>query len=171
MSDDGLQSSDPSLASSYADQRGGTAFRKLRAKANEHAKGLVARAREIGIGSANEWSADLTKGDIEWVFDEGRLAGRCQVVGTWAQKDRSFLWSWANKSLPDQVTESADQTLEYGLANEIPELTVRKEVLREDEVWDMANITTLIAGDWCAYRSTEGPVHLYLTFKDLVWEE
>jgi len=72
--------------------------------------------------------ADNTR--YHWSMDDARitwsrggatfLSGRITVIGSVSESEQSWLWSWANPSLPALVLGEIDRVRRYGEANNFP---------------------------------------------------
>ena len=66
----------------------------------------------LGIGS---WNFDGKTGLIKFqVRDGSEVAYPAQIVGSWNEKSRTFLWSWANSGVPENLSEAAAKVREIG---------------------------------------------------------
>jgi hypothetical protein len=61
-----------------------------------------------GLGSGERWSADLAAGTISFDFADRTLTGPVQVVGSYAHAAGTWLWGWANESLPAHVRTASE---------------------------------------------------------------
>jgi hypothetical protein len=63
-----------------------------------------------GIGSQTRWYMDLEASKLEF-YDGDRLTLVCDVlpIGTFVNEDRSWLWAWANSSIPHPVRRRAER--------------------------------------------------------------
>lgn len=68
------------------------------------------------------WSMDDAR--ITWSRDEQVfLTGRLTMIGSVSVPYQSWLWSWANDSIPRPVLGDIEQVRRYGEANSFPALT------------------------------------------------
>ena len=101
------------------------------------------------------WDVDLDAGTIIFTSPKGLVAtAPVQVVGTLNSVDSTWLWAWANSSLPEPVTRHAQTVREYGRKHHITELTERKFAVDEDEsdCWRFADVACYLGEAQGAYR-------------------
>lgn len=120
------------------------------------------------LGKENGWRLDQRRGYVYWVFDDGLLArAPVQIVGTYNQEDKTFLWSWDHKTVLEPLREHASLAKSFGEKHSIPMLIERKVTVSEDEAWGLAAVASRLAGAKGLYRAeTDGPL-VYLTFGDV----
>jgi hypothetical protein len=128
--------------------------------------------RDYQILEWPRWDYDLEQGTI--TFSEHgvpRVIGDVLVVGTTSDADGTWLWSWANDSLPTLVKEPMHRVREYGEAENIEQLT--KDFLEDDEYlgWGMTAIAAEIMGAKGGYRCPGDNGFLYLIYLDVYHAE
>src|SRR5215469_6257883 len=105
---------------------------ELRLKTTGHQAGW-------GFGKANRWSLDMSQGDLIFTFDRGVVAtSPAQIVGSLDNESGSWLWGWANPSIPDALKRDALQVREYGQQQKIMRLTSEEWPCTEADAWQMA---------------------------------
>src|SRR5215831_4209353 len=114
---------------------------------NEHC------AEEFQISSWPRWDYDLDLGTL--TFSENdlpKVVASIQVVGTTSRSVRTWMWGWANESLPPNATSDVRRVLEFGRDENIAELT--KTELPDDEYlgWGMTAVAAKLLGAKGAYR-------------------
>ena len=94
---------------------------------------LAARER-AGARQASMVERFGLAGDVQyhWSLDDARItwsrggtafvSGRITMIGSVSLPRQTFLWSWANPSLPALVLGDIDQVRDYGEANDFPVL-------------------------------------------------
>ncbi|MBP5622145.1 MAG: hypothetical protein J6X44_09040 [Thermoguttaceae bacterium] len=66
----------------------------------------------LGIGS---WTFDGKSGLIKFQLRNGsEVAYAAQIVGSLNENTQTFLWSWANSSIPENLSEAAAKVREIG---------------------------------------------------------
>jgi Family of unknown function (DUF6882) len=112
------------------------------------------------------WDADLDAGTITFTSPRGLVAtAPVQVVGTVNSLDSTWLWSWANASVPEHVTRHARLVQQYGLKHGIGELTDRKLVVQDEtECWRFAALACYLGQDQGAYRGPSDDVRVFVTY-------
>jgi hypothetical protein len=79
---------------------------------------------EFHIGSWARWGYGLERGTL--AFSENgvpRVMASIQVIGTTSVSGGTWMWGWANKCLPSNVTKAVAKVREFGEAPNIAELT------------------------------------------------
>jgi hypothetical protein len=125
--------------------------------------------RKFKISTLHRWDYDLDDGTLTFSQDGvARVVALIQIVGTTSETDGTWLWSWANQSLPGKVTRAIGDVRAFGERESLSELTTPS--LTDDEYlgWAMTAITARVLGSKGAYRC---PRHdngfLYLVYVDL----
>jgi hypothetical protein len=77
---------------------------------------LIAR-NKLGPDSDYHWSIDDATMTI------GPLKLRIVVIGTVSNDTDTFLWSWANETIPDQAKAGMERVFEFGKENQLGLLT------------------------------------------------
>jgi hypothetical protein len=117
-----------------------------------------------GIGTADRWSADLLAGSITFHFPDHSITGPVEVLGTWSSESGTWLWAWANESLPPGVTGASTATKSYGDAHALEALSARKLDVTEALAEDLASVTVEIADLAGMYRAPTTSGYLFLGF-------
>ncbi len=113
------------------------------------------------------WDVDLDAGTITFASPRGVVAtAPVQVVGTLNSVDSTWLWSWANSSIPAPATRHAQMVREYGHKHRIGELTERKVAVGKDEsdCWRFAALACYLGEAQGAYRGPSGTVRVFMTY-------
>ena len=135
---------------------------ELRAKTTGHQVGW-------GFGKAASWSLDLSKGDLLFTFNEGVVATcPAQIVGSLESSDSSWLWAWANPSIPESLQRDALRVLEYGQQHQIARLTSEEWLCAEEEAWRMAALACKLCEAQGVYRGPAGTAYVFITFGSVV---
>ena len=68
-----------------------------------------------GYDRIAEWSFDMNDGMIHFITEDNlHVSAPAQIVGTYNSKDSTFLWSWANSSIPPALQECALKVKSFG---------------------------------------------------------
>lgn len=137
----------------------GEAHEQLQARQAEHRKAW-------GLGQESGWEASLERGTIGFLFADGRkVSAPIQVIGTHDPSDNSFVWSWANKTIPAALTDHAKQLKAFGEHNGIKSFTQPiQQPVDEDQAWIFVTVAHRLAQANGVYRIRHGKVWYYLTF-------
>src|SRR3569833_275888 len=60
-----------------------------------------------GLGSAQRWELDQANGLISWYFPDRTATAPAQIIGTWLPASSSWLWGWANNSIPPELARDS----------------------------------------------------------------
>jgi hypothetical protein len=125
---------------------------------------------EFRLGHWERW--DYRLDDATLVFSQDgkpQVTTAIQVVGSVVLRSGSWLWAWANQSLPDRVVEDAAASRRFGAQHAIAELTTER--MEEGSLvelgWELAAVTARIAQSRGAYRAPTKNGYLFLVFRDL----
>jgi len=130
-------------------------FTALIQKAQEQLTSLNTRCREMfKLGSFENWDYDSEAGTI--VFSTQRVpkvVAQVQVVGTTSAKSNTWLWAWANESVPRDLMASALAVRDFGQREGLGALV--EPELPDDEFigWEMTAIAAKVAGGIGGYRT------------------
>ena len=76
-----------------------------------------------GIGDAERWDLDESRGEIRFTFPDKVVTAPVQVLATYSRPSRSLVWAWANNTVADSLSRTSDQARQYGAEHQIPSLT------------------------------------------------
>ena len=108
---------------------------------------------EYGMGRYERWDWDQETG--EFVFSEKgvpKLVADFQVVGSISTISNTWLWSWANPSILENVKKDIHKVREFGEQNGLVELIEEKWPADELDGWAMTNVTARLLKAKGAYR-------------------
>ena len=122
-----------------------------------------------GLGKANRWSLDQSRGDLLFTFDNGVVATcPAQIVGSFDSADGSWLWAWANPSIADSLKRDALQVRAYGQQQKIARLTSAEWPGTEADAWSMAALACKLNDAQGVYRGPAGTAFVFITFGKVV---
>jgi hypothetical protein len=122
----------------------------------------------FGIGHWERWDYDLDEGTL--VFSQDgvpRVIADIQVVGTTSKDVGTWLWGWANESLPSLVTARLPAVRDFGTAEGVSDLT--EPELPDDEYlgWKLTAVAAKILGASGAYRCPASYGFIYFVYTDI----
>src|SRR6266545_4298795 len=95
------------------------------------------------------WGVDIAAGTVTFGHD---LRFQIQVLGTESEVDRTWLWAWANpQSIPPGLLRAAEWLRDYGLRNQIQELSQASLSLDHADGHLLAMLAAGVTGR-CYYR-------------------
>jgi hypothetical protein len=119
-----------------------------------------------GLGSAQRWELDQTNGLIVWYFPDRTATAAAQVIGTWLPASRSWLWAWANNSVPPELARDSRAVRDWAEEHGHRSLTVPKVEANKDKAATMAALAVRITGATGFYRgageSDADPVPMFI---------
>ena len=134
----------------------------LRAKTMGHQIGW-------GFGKADQWSLDLSQGDLLFTFSKGVVATcPAQIVGSLDTDGGSWLWAWANPSIPESLQRDSLRIRGYGQQRQIARLTSAEWPCTEEEAWRMAALACTLCEAQGVYRGPAGPTLVFISFGSVV---
>jgi hypothetical protein len=120
------------------------------------------------MGSYESWNYDLQSG--YFVFSDNdvpKVIANIQVVGSVSTDAGTWLWSWANASIPETVCDELHRVREFGIVNEIAKLTEPKWEAEEEDGWEMAAVVAVLLDGKGAYRCPTKSGPLFVLFTDI----
>ena len=128
--------------------------------------------QQFRILSWPRYDYDLKTGTL--IFSKDNIPGvitNIQVVGTTSTSEGTWLWSWANISLPKNSTEQMDAVRAYGEGENLAAL--KNSYAEDDEYlgWEMTAIAAKILGAKGGYRCPSNDGFIYFIYTDLAFAE
>ena len=134
----------------------------LRAKTMGHQAGW-------GLGKSANWSLNLDQGDLIFTFDNGIFVTcPAQIVGTLDSESGTWLWGWANPSIPEALQRDALRVREYGQQHQIARLTSAEWPCTEEDAWRMAALACMLCEAQGVYRGPAGTAFVFITFGEVL---
>lgn len=124
-------------------------------------------AEQWGIGTADRWSTDLAAGTLSFEFPDRVVAGRVQVLGSYAIAAGTWLWGWANESVPESSTVASLEVKAIATRPGLQLLDDAKLQIPAEFADDLANVAVEVAGLDGWYRAPSATNYVYLGFTDL----
>ncbi len=124
--------------------------------------------RDFQLSSWPRWDYDFEHGTLTFSKDDiPRVVAHIRVVGTTSQSSGTWLWSWANSSLPAEVTDEMLRVRAFGEKENLPELVEPSATDDEYLGWAMTAITARVLDSKGAYRCPGKDGFIYLVYTDL----
>jgi hypothetical protein len=119
------------------------------------------------LGTA-AWSADLAAGTIEFTSSNGvKATASLQIIGTFNTEDSTWLWAWANNSIPSTLCNHANALKQYGEAHGVERFITRKLQCLESEAWEFTAVANKLGSGQGAYRGPDGSAFVFMTFSNV----
>lgn len=112
-----------------------------------------------------DWSVDQDDGIIVFESPEQLLVtAPVQIIGTYDQREGSWMWSWANSSITPNLTHDAKSVLAYGERKNIAQLQESKSLISEYQAWELTALACELNEQQGVYRGSAGTTLIYMTF-------
>ena len=125
---------------------------------------------DFNLGRWERWDYDLDAGCLIFSHEgKTRVIANIQVVGSTSTSAGTWLWAWANDSLPQNVATDVMASKLFGEKHGIAELTT--ELLADDAIenlgWELTAVTARLIEAKGAYRAPTDDGCLFLIFRDI----
>jgi hypothetical protein len=112
---------------------------------------------------------DLSQGDLLFTFNNGVVATcPAQIVGSLDSESGTWLWGWANPSIPEALQRDALRVKDYGEQRQIARLTSAEWPCTEEEAWRMAALACYLCEAQGVYRGPAGTAFVFIAFSEVV---
>ena len=119
------------------------------------------------FGNEEQWNLDPGRGELLFSFPGRLVVAQAQIIGTFDTQNAQWIWSWANSTVPESLTEHARNLRAFGEQNNIPRLTTSEWPAEETDCWYMAALACRLCGFQGAYRGPADNVYSFITFGDV----
>lgn len=118
-----------------------------------------------GLGHSETWDVDLEAGTIRWVFADKVARAPAELIGTYSEKDGSFLWGWNHPSSPKGSAVAAAAVKSHADTHGLEQLQASKVNCGLDDCWSLSSTAVLIGDLQGVYRgnAAEG-VYAFIGF-------
>jgi hypothetical protein len=145
-------------------------FKKLSKKAYEYLNDQQKLIEEkYGIGKYEKWFYDQETGYL--TFSDGdtiKIKIKYEEVGSISKVSETWLWSWTNPHLEDNIKTDILQVKMYGQENGLEQLTKRKWYADEYDGWEMTAISAYLMKAKGAYRVPTEKTFAFMIFKEVI---
>lgn len=124
--------------------------------------------KEFHISAWPRWDYDLDRATLTFSEDGfPRVSASIQVVGTTSLSSGTWMWGWANQSLPLKVTKDLAKVREFGRVQEVTELI--EATLPDDEHlgWAMTAVAAKLLGAKGGYRCPGENGFIYFIYSSI----
>jgi hypothetical protein len=119
------------------------------------------------FGKEEQWNLDPGQGEVAFSFPGRLVTAPAQIIGTYSGETAIWTWSWANSSVPENLSAHALRLKEYGEQSGIPRLTSPEWAAEETDCWYMAALACRLCGFQGAYRGPSENIYSFITFGEL----
>ena len=116
---------------------------------------------------------------FDWDQDTGSLVfsndgvvavvAKVQFVGSISTKSNTWLWSWANSTVQDNVKDQMHIVRDFGEKYGYEALSVDKWEADEVDGWEMTSITAHLLKAKGAYRASSENGFTYMVITEILW--
>ena len=147
---------------------------ELQTYIDDATKYLVERNRiceeQFQVGKYERFHEDQELESLIWTTSGvPKVAAKIQIVGTFSIKTDTWLWSWANSSILDNVKSKISQVKRFGEQHKIEKLITEKWPAEEVDAWEMTSIAAKILGAKGAYRTPSEHLFAFSVFTEIGW--
>ena len=118
---------------------------------------------EFDLSRHERWDFDQDTGEL--IFSNNGTASviaRFQFVGSISTESNTWLWSWANSSVQEDLHKGLRTVYEYGESKGFEKLTNEKWPAEEVDGWEMAAISNLLIEGKGVYRPPFGKGYAFM---------
>jgi hypothetical protein len=130
-----------------------------------------AHSERWGLGTAQRWVLDQDQGRITWSFPDRIVSADAQILGSWNGTVNSFVWSWDNDTIQDQLCVTASQARAFGVENDVVALRSSPLNLDESQARDLVALAFRLGDCTGLYHPYDGKLASYITFGAVTIEE
>jgi hypothetical protein len=126
---------------------------------------------EYKLGSYR-WDLDQTTGKL--VFSAGgvpKVIANVQIVGSYSTHSHTWMWSWANESVEENMKKDVGKIKEYGEQHNFKELVTPKWECDENYGWTMTAAAGHLLKAKGAYRGPMKDGYVYMLITDIKWAD
>ena len=116
------------------------------------------------FGKEEQWNLDPGQGELVFSFPGRLVIAPAQVIGAYDAQSGTWTWSWADASIPENLTRHAVHLKEYGERNGVPRLTTAQWTGEETDCWYMAALACRLCEFNGAYRGPSENKYSFITF-------
>jgi hypothetical protein len=149
------------LSDKELDDLNARAFSEMQAKTSAN----------VGLWHMDEasWSVDMGTGSIVFRNPAGwKISAPLQVIGTFYDKDRTWMWGWDHPSVPEPLARDARLLREFGRGQGLAAFTTHLISATEDAAWLYTALAGHFSGANGAYRGPAGGgTFVYMTFGEV----
>ena len=124
--------------------------------------------QEFHISSWPRWDYEFERGTLTFSQDGvPKVLTPIHVIGTTSVSGETWMWGWANESLPATVVEAVAKVRAFGEAENIAEL--KEAELPDDEYlgWGITAVAAKVLGAKGAYRCPGENGFVYVVYSSI----
>jgi hypothetical protein len=125
-------------------------------------------AQSWGLGTSVRWGFSMDTGVLQFTFPDKVVSVAAEIVGTLDRTDSTWLWAWANESIPEPLVRPSRLVRDYAVQNHLTDLTHPSLYSDEAGAWQLTALANRLRGGNGAYRGPAGDTFVYFIFADQV---
>ena len=133
-------------------------------------QGIASCQTEFSLGAYERFDWYQETGELIW-SDGGvpKVVAKVQFVGSISKKSNTWLWSWANPTILEEVKKDLHAVKAFGEKHQIDRLTTAKWPADEVDGWEMTSVAAKLCGAKGAYRAPDSNGFTFVIFTDISW--
>ena len=146
-------------------------YNKLVQASTDYLNVRIERCRQdYKIGEYARYDYDQEKAELVW-SDEGipKVIAKIQFVGSISTKSNTWLWSWENPSVLDNLKKDIVRIRSFGETHGIEKLTNAKWIADEFDGWEMTSIAAKLLEARGAYRAPSSNGFTFMIITEISW--
>jgi hypothetical protein len=123
---------------------------------------------DFQIGSWERF--DLSQEQAAITFSTGgipRVRAKIQIIGSFAHRSSSWLWSWANESILPEAAEAVHLLETFGAHHGLDKLSTPGFPATEPDGWQLASVACLLLEGDGVYRAPGERSSLFVVMRDV----
>ena len=128
--------------------------------------------KQFGLDDYEQMDYEQETGKMIFTLKDGRrIIMSFQVVGSISDRSNTWMWSWDNPYLLENVTEEMLKVKAFGEEHKIEKLTTPKWTGNDDDGWEMTAIATWLLKAKGAFSFLSDEMNVFVVFPDIKWTE
>jgi hypothetical protein len=124
--------------------------------------------RQFGLNDYERMDYEQDTGKMIFTVKDGRkVIMSFQVVGSISDRSNTWMWSWDNPYLLENVTEGMFKVKEYGEKNGLEKLVNPRWPGNDDDGWEMTAIATWVLKAKGAFSFISDEMLVFVVFTDI----
>lgn len=119
------------------------------------------------LGDEERWDWDGDKGILIFTFTDKIVRTRAQLVGSYVYSRRSWLWAWANQSIPEDSKSDSKIVRNHMIQWRVTDFDHEELFVDEKDAWAFASLACYLANAEGAYSGCDGDMRAFFTFHDV----
>lgn len=127
--------------------------------------------QKYGLDNYLQMDLEQDTGKMIFTMKEGkRITMSFIVIGSISDRSNTWMWSWDNPYMLENVTEEMLKVRAFGEENGIEKLTSPKWPASDDDGWEMTAIAAWLLKSKGAFSFLSDEMMVFVVFKDIEWD-